>query len=122
MGEKKLLLGVDEVAEMLGVGERKAREVMLALAHVRIGKLLKIRPEVIDRWIKNGGDGVWRRNSSSEDESGGAGDTTSTASAGRSPRTSEIGERLNSLRVKSSGVTRLTPRTGHGRSSRLRKP
>jgi fumarate reductase subunit D len=51
MGEKKLLLGVDEVAEMLGIGDRKAREVMLALAHVRIGKLLKIRPEVIDRWI-----------------------------------------------------------------------
>lgn len=50
------LLTVADVAELLRCGRRKAREVMLALPHVRVGKLLRIRPAVLERWTEAGGD------------------------------------------------------------------
>jgi len=50
------LLAVADVAELLQCGSRKARETMLKLPHVRVGKLLRIRRDVLDRWIVAGGD------------------------------------------------------------------
>jgi len=113
---RKLLLSVDDVAEVIGVSPRKAREVMLSLTHVRVGKLLKIRPEVLEAWIKRGGD-EWRGSTFGE-RHGGHGDTTPTESAGESRRTRQSVGPLSLPRAKSSAGMRLTPRTGHGKRSR----
>lgn len=50
------LLTVDGVAELLSCGSRKARELVLRLPHVRVGKLLRIQRAVLQRWIDRGGD------------------------------------------------------------------
>jgi uncharacterized protein (DUF4415 family) len=84
----RLLLSVKEVCELVGVKDHKAREIMLSLPHVRVGKLLKISTDVIDRWFKSGGNEYQCRASTKRREPGSSGavDEASTGSVGTSRR------------------------------------
>jgi hypothetical protein len=116
---RRSLLSVSEVRSYVGCGDRKAREIMLSLTHVRIGKLLKIRRDVLEKWLKQGGS-EWR-DSTSVKRPGGVGDTTSTASDGPSRRSSGTESPQVTRLARSNAATRLTPRSGHGRNSHSKK-
>jgi hypothetical protein len=117
------LLTVADVAYRLQISECAAREIVRKLQHVRVGKMFRLRPEVLDRYISKGGDqcagvAVGKIESISKGMSTTPGEETQTVTSGLSPRTSEIRKRQLSQPAKSSGSVRLTPRLGHGRESR----
>lgn len=108
---KGALLSVVDVRAVLGVADRKAREIMLALPHVRVGRLLKIRPEVLDRWQQRGGDTyTWPTSTQSkEPDSSGAGASTLPDNDGTSRRSRPTRRQPGLPRVTSSADTLLIP-------------
>lgn len=102
------LLTIDDVAERLQVSPYKARQIVLQLSHVRVGKLLRLRPEVLERYVERGGDG------------GNAENAADKVAKGRQARGREHAERsANRLTPEQRDEVRRLFAAGHGTMSEL---
>lgn len=119
--EREPLWDVPTLAEHLKCSQWKARQLMLKLPHIRIGKLLRLDPRVLDRFNMRGGD-EWLTGSGSEERPTGVGDSTLTAGAGKRARSSAKDAPPNSPLEKSPGDTPPTRSALAPRKSRLRRP
>ena len=110
--QQERLLGVPEVAAVLGISEDLARDLMKRLRPVRIGlgkrQLLKVRARVLERWIQTGGDESWLTSTYADESTGHEGKIDSE-SGGTAPRNSGTPEPPKLLRPSSSKSSFLTP-------------
>lgn len=122
MGEAVKLLKVDDVATILGIPENAAYEVMNALPHVRIGKRIRVHPDVLDKWMRKGGDAWQRSTSERAADTCGAGGETPAESAGSKaptrPNLVQLNSRLQGLRERK----RLEPIKPRARQLDSKKP
>jgi len=86
------------------------------LAHVRVGKLLRVKAEVLEKWIARGGTDFDHRPRAVSPEQEIAEPREPKV---RSPKSGLIAARISTALSKRASTITITPRRGHGRNSEV---